>query len=131
MKELFNSKTQDFVEIMVNDKRWDLNNEMMFQVFGFTLFGFAAGVGRNLCFLGFEEIIDKVILELTKLGAGEKYVRGLIEEAQSTFENKIKSYQSDLVGIGFFHFASENSNELKESVFSNTILLENSNETYI
>lgn len=128
MKELFNSKIQDFIKITLNDERWDLSNEMMFQVFGYTLFGFSSGIGRNLYFMEFEEITDKVISELTELGAGENYVRGLVKKAQSTFENKTTSYESDLVGIGFSHFASENLNELKESVFSNTILLREDDE---
>jgi len=124
MEELLNTKIQKVISLTTNDKRWDLRNETMFQVFGLTLSGFSFGVGRNLCFLDAEEIAKSVASELTKLGAGENYVKGLVASAFKTFENETKSFQSDLVGIGYSQSLSEDLNELKESIFSNTNIIE-------
>lgn len=120
MEKLLQDKAQKIISLTINDNRWDLTNETMFQVFGLTVSGFLIGVGRNLCFLDSGLIAKSLIVELTRLGAGEKYVEGLVDYAFNTFENETKSYQSDLVGIGYSYFASENLNELKESIFSNT-----------
>ncbi|MDH7445966.1 hypothetical protein [Aquimarina sp. 2201CG14-23] len=134
MEELLQNKLQKIITLTINDDRWDLTNETMFQIFGLTLSGFSFGVGRNLCFLDAEVIAKFTVSELTKLGAGKNYVEGLVASAFDTFENETKSYQSDIVGIGYFHFSSENLNDLKESIFSNSISIEQqsnleSNET--
>ena len=124
IEDLFEEKIKKLIELTINDSRWNLNNETMFQVFGFTITGFSFGVGRNLYFMESDQIVNSVISKLTKLGAGEKYVRGLVDKAIDTFENETKSFQSDLVGIGFSHFAKEDLTELKDSIFSNTNIIE-------
>lgn len=124
MQELLNTKIQKIISLTTNDKRWDIKNETMFQVFGFTLSGFAFGVGKNLCFLDAKEIAASVTSELTKLGAGEKYVERLVASAFKTFENETKSFQSDLVGIGYSQSLSKDLEELKEAMFSNTAIIE-------
>jgi len=124
MEELLQNKIEKIINLTINDSRWDLSNETMFQVFGLTLSGFSFGVGRNLCFMDAEVISKSIVSELTKLGAGENYVKGLVESAFNTFENETRSFQSDLVGVGYSHFSSEDLSELKESIFSNLISIE-------
>jgi len=121
MKELFQNKVNQVAQSITHDPRWDIQNELMTQVFAFTLFGYALGVGRLTCFLDAEDIQIEVIGQLTSLGVGPNYAKGLIEHAFTLFTTEDKeSYHSQLIGIGHSHFASETLKELKESIFKNT-----------
>lgn len=124
MEELLQSKIKKIIDLTINDNRWDLANETMFLVFALTLSGFSFGIGRNLCFMDADVISKSIISEMTKLGAIENYIKELVTSAFNTFENETKSFQSDLVGIGYSYFLSEDLNELKESIFSNWLNIE-------
>lgn len=123
MEHLFTKKTEAFFDAVTADGRWNIQDELLFQVFGLTLYGYAFGVGRLLCFLDTGDIDALVEKKLMALGAGEKYVNGLIAFARSTFEAPAESVLSRIVGTGYAHFASEDATELKESVFINSRLL--------
>ena len=126
MDKNLSKKIKAFVNEITKDKRWDINNQTLFDTFGLTLTGYACGIGRHFWFLDNETISKVLIEELTNLGAGEKYVKGLIDFALSTFEVETKNHQSELVGIGYFKFSDNNFNELIESIFENTIKIEQS-----
>ncbi len=121
MNELFEEKLNQVAKSITEDPRWDIQNELMTQVYGLTLFGYAIGVGRIICFLDLEDIQEAVINKLTSLGIGPKYAEGLIQHGTELFGNEDqKSYQSQLIDIGHSYFSAENINELKESIFANT-----------
>ena len=120
MEKLLNNKIQELIQKVTNDTRWNIQSETQFQIFGLTLSGFAFGVVRNICFLDAEDIKNSILKELTAIGAGEKYVEGLIDTAFNTFENETKSTEANIVSIGYSHFSSNDLTELKNDIFSNT-----------
>lgn len=121
MKETFQDKVNLVSKEITDDPRWDIQSELMIQVYGFTLFGYALGVGRIICILNLEDIQEETIKQLTNLGVGHKYAQGLIEHATELFGSEDKnSYHSQLIGIGHSHFSSDDLTELKESIFKNT-----------
>lgn len=124
MINLLQQKTEELVVLVTNNSKWDLQNELQFQVFGLTLCGYSFGYGRLICFLDVEEIKQIIEKELIKLGAGQKYVKGLIDSAIETFETETKSSTSDLVVIGHSYFSSDDLTKLVESIYTNTNLLE-------
>ena len=107
-----------FKEI-TGDARWDINDETLFIVFGLTFYGYTFGHERLILFKDPKEINSYVEKKLIELGAGEKYVKGLVEYAYSTFQQPTEGLYSQLVGIGHSHFSASDLTELKESVFSN------------
>ena len=121
MNETFQNKLNSISKEITADLRWDIQSELMIQVYGFTLFGYAIGVGRIICFLDLEDIQKETISQLINLGIGPNYAKGLIEHATELFGSEDKnSYHSQLIGIGHSHFSSEDLTELKESIFKNT-----------
>lgn len=126
MEEVFEEELTKLLELVVNDSRWDLNNELLFQVLGFTVVGFSYGVGVVQCNMVVEKVADSVISKLINLGAGEKYVRGLVDAALDTFVNKTKSLKSDLVGVGFSNSPAIDVVKVKELIYSNTSIIEQS-----
>lgn len=121
MENIFKAKIENVINLIISDPRWNIESELMIQVLGFTLFGYAFGVGRIVCFMDVEDIKIEVIYQLTKLGVGKKYAQGMIDQAYSLFINEDqRSVQGQLIGVGHSHFSSENLDELKESIFNNT-----------
>lgn len=114
-------KTDPFIKAVTSDPRWVLEDELMVQVLGFTLYGYAFGLGRIVNLMDVEEINASVADQLAALGVGPKYAQGLTEAAFECFANEAdQSVHSQLVGIGHSHIASEDLSECVESIFQNT-----------
>ncbi|HRE79704.1 MAG TPA: hypothetical protein PLN52_01590 [Opitutaceae bacterium] len=118
------NESETFVQRVVSDPRWQLEDELMCQVLGFTLHGYLFGLGRIHCFMDVEEIHDVAIELLAGIGMGRKYVEGMIEAAHEEFlrENN-GSWQNQLNGVGHSHALKEDLNVLAESIFTNTALI--------
>lgn len=124
MEPLARSKAAAFTAAVSADPRWILEDELMCQVFGFTLYGYALGVGRVVCFMDVEDIQQMAAAELSGLGIGPKYAEGMMQHAQEEFmQENNSSFHAQLVNVGHSHFASDDIDELVESVFSNTELI--------
>ncbi|MBN8820903.1 MULTISPECIES: hypothetical protein [unclassified Spirosoma] len=108
---------------IVSDKRWDLNNELLFSVFGMTFYGYCFGLGRMMYFLEPADINSFVEDKLVGLGAGKKYVSGLVDHAYSTFIKPTEGINAQLVGIGHSHLSATDTTELVDSIFENAELL--------
>ena len=121
MAELARSKAEALTRAVTSDSRWQVEDELMCQVFGFTMYGYIYGVGRLVCFMDVEDIQNLATEQLTGLGIGPKYAEGMIQAAYEEFTNEEStSLHSQLLGIGHSHFASEDLTELTESIFQNT-----------
>ena len=126
MEILAKTKAEALTQAITTDPRWDLQDELMCQVFGFTMFGYVFGVGRVTCFMDFEDIQKLASEQLIGLGIGSKYAEGMMQHAYQVFTDADdNSLHSQLVGIGYSHFASEETTELVESVFTNTEKIRN------
>ncbi len=121
MEELAKEKIETFKNLVVANENWDLNDELMCQVFGFTLFGYALGVGRFTCFLDVEDIHELTIEQLTSLGIGTTYAKGMVQRAFDVFSNNgEESFLFQLIEVGQSFFAFDDVQELVELVFINT-----------
>ncbi|MCH9654756.1 MAG: hypothetical protein K0U89_12920 [Planctomycetes bacterium] len=121
MRDQLETKTSPLITAITSDPRWVLEDELMVHVLGFTLYGYAFGVGRIVFFMDVEEINASVSHQLTGLGIGPIYAQGLVEAAFHSFTNEDdQSIHSQLVDVGHSHFASEDLNECVESIFQNT-----------
>lgn len=121
MKQLAQDKADAFTSAVTNDSRWRLEDELMCQVFGFTLYGYVFGVGRIICLMDVDEIQQLAADQLSGLGIGPKYAAGMMEHAHQEFMTEGNtSLHSQLVGVGHSHFASDEIDALIESVFVNT-----------
>ena len=121
MAALAKSKAEALTKAVTTDSRWQLEDELMCQVFGFTMFGFVLGVARAVCFTDVEGILKLTVDQLTGLGIGPKYAEGMMQAAYNEFlQEGNTSLHNQLVGVGHSHFASDDLTELVESVFQNT-----------
>ncbi len=121
MAALARTKAEAMTAAVVCDSRWRLDDELMCQVFGFTMYGYVFGFSRNVCFMELEDIQRLALDRLTSLGIGAGYAEGLIQAASDEFAQEDNdSLQNQLIGIGFSHFGSDDLTELAESVFRNT-----------
>ena len=126
MHGAFVEKADACLAAITGDPRWDLQDELLFQVAAFTWYGYCFGIGRTLYFLDADEIDAHVIARLTGLGAGDKYVRGLVARAREDFgdtppdENDV---YTQLIGIGHSHFLGRNHSALVASIYDNYALL--------
>lgn len=121
MNERLEEKTNPLMEAVTSDARWELEDELLVQVLGFTLYGYAFGVGRVIFLMDVEDINASVAGQLAALGVGPKYAQGLVEAAFECFMNEEdQSVHSQLVNIGHSHIASEDLSECMESIFTNT-----------
>ena len=75
MIQLAQEKADAFTNAVTSDRRWQLEDELMCQVFGFTLYGYLFGVGRLSCFLDVEEIQAMSTDKLAGLGFGPNYAK--------------------------------------------------------
>ena len=113
-------KAEGLTSAVSSDPRWNLQDELLCQVFGFTLFGYVFGYGRTICFMEVEEIQQLAAKQLTGLGVGAKYAQGMMEAAMDEFASgNNQSLHSQLIGIGHSHLASEDTTELVDSIFQN------------
>jgi hypothetical protein len=72
MEQLANEKAEALRERVTSDSRWNLQNELICQVFGFTLYGYVFGIGRLICFMDVEVINEIATSKLTTLGFGSQ-----------------------------------------------------------
>ena len=125
LKQRARNKTGEFTRQVFSDQRWRLEDELMCQVFGFTLYGYVFGIGRIHCFMDVEEIHAIIVDQLAGLGIGRKYVEGLVQAAHQEFitENN-QSWQNRLIGVGHSHALKEDMKVLVDSIFTNTAALQ-------
>lgn len=124
MEDLTNiatSKATRLIGLVTSNKRWVLQDELMCQVFSFTLYGYIFGIGKIQCFMDDEDIHALLQEKLTGLGIGGKYAEGLIEAAHKEFftENNL-SLHNELIGIGHSHALKEDIPVLVDGIFYNT-----------
>ena len=65
MHGVFVEKADACLAAITGDPRWDLQDELLFQVAAFTWYGYCFGIGRTLYFLDADEIDAHVIARLT------------------------------------------------------------------
>jgi hypothetical protein len=121
--QMFKNKADKAFNKIISDKRWNMKDELLFNVFGLTFYGYCFGLGRMIFLLDVEVINSYVEGKLVGLGAGKKYVKGMIEKAHSTFLKASDSYESQLVGVGHSHMGAKDLTQLTNSVFENAALL--------
>ena len=85
MQPAFHDKANRLFSAITNDPRWDINDELLFQVAGFTFYGYCFGFGRLVCLMDADDIDAYVAGKLTGLGAGAKYVQGMMARARQDF----------------------------------------------
>ena len=124
LKQHAKGKSEEFTRQVTSDPRWKLEDELMCQVFGFTLYGYVFGIGRVHCFMDVEDIHAIIVDQLAGLGIGRKYVEGLVQAAHQEFvtENN-QSWQNRLIGVGHSHALKEDMRVLVDSIFTNTAAL--------
>lgn len=121
MAELAKSKAEALTAAVTSDNRWQLEDELMCQVFGFTMYGYVFGVGRIVCFMDVEDIQKLAANQLSGLGIGPKYAEGMMQAAHNEFMLEGNtSLHKQLIRIGHSHVAAEDLIELVESIFQNT-----------
>jgi len=118
------AKFEEFTRQVTSDPRWKLEDELMCQVFGFTLYGYVFGIGRVHCFMDVEDIHTVIVDQLAGLGIGRKYVEGLVQAAHQEFMTKDnQSWQNRLIGVGHSHALKGDMRVLVDSIFTNTAKL--------
>ena len=129
MSVLAKSKAEALTSAVTSDGRWQLDDELMCQVFGCTMFGYVLGVGRVVCLMDIEDVKQLAADLLTGLGMGEDYAQRMMDVAFDEFWNDDDtSIFNQLVSAGHSNYASEDLNDLVESVFQNTEQLKQSAE---
>ncbi len=124
LKQYANDKASEFTKQVTMDQRWKLEDELMCQVFGFTLYGYVFGIGRVHAFMDVGHIHQVVIEQLAGLGIGRKYVEGLVHAAHEEFKTENnQSANSRLIGVGHSHALQENMSALVDSIFNNSVAL--------
>lgn len=119
------TKSKEFTDQVTSNSRWNLENELMCQVFGFTLYGYVFGVGRVHCFMDVGDIHTIIVEQLAGLGIGRKYVEGLVQAAHQEFISaNSRSWQNQLIGVGHSHALKEDMRMLVDSIFTNTAALQ-------
>ena len=121
MAELAKSKAESLTAAVTNDPRWELEDELMCQVFGFTMYGYVFGVGRTHCFMDVEDIQKLAADQLSGLGIGPQYAEGMMQAAYDEFmQEGNTSLHNQLIGVGHSHIGSEDLTGLANSIFQNT-----------
>jgi hypothetical protein len=124
LKQHARDKSAELTRLLTSYQRWKLEDEMLCQIFGFTLYGYVFGFGRVHCFMDAADIHTIVIDQLTGLGLGRQYVEGMVQAAHQEFTSKnSQSVESRLIGIGHSHAFEENLKNLADSIFTNTAAL--------
>lgn len=121
------AKATDITRDVTSDQNWNIQDELMCQVFGFTLYGYIFGIGRIHYMIEVEEIHAIVVDQLVSLGIGRNYAVGLVDAAHREFTTKNnQSWQNQLIGVGHSHSIKEDKAVLIASIFSNTEALRKS-----
>ena len=130
MQPAFHDKANRLFSAITNDPRWDINDELLFQVAGFTFYGYCFGFGRLVCLMDADDIDAYAAGKLTGLGAGAKYVQGMIARARQDFvtDEDAEPVDTDdplsrLIGIGPSYFSADDFSLLVESIYKNYGLL--------
>ena len=130
MQPAFQDKANRLFYAITNDPRWDINDELLFQVAGVIFYGCCFGFGRLVCLMDADDIDAYVADKLTGLGAGAKYVQGMIARARQDFVTAEDAEPVDtddplsrLIGIGHAYFSADDFSPLVESVYENYDLL--------
>lgn len=130
MQPAFHDKANRLFSAITNDSRWDINDELLFQVAGFIFYGYCFGFGRLVCLMDADDIDAYVADKLTGLGAGAKYVQGMIARARQDFVTGEDAEPADtddplsrLIGIGHSYFSADDFSLLVESIYKNYGLL--------
>ena len=114
------TKAAGLTAAVTSDPRWVLEDELLCQTFGFTLYGYMLGVGRVVCFLDVEDVKEIAAKELIGLGIGPEYAKGMMDHAHQEFaQENNQSFHAQLVNVGHSYFAAEEIDELVESVYLN------------
>lgn len=122
--EIAQTKVSRLTSVVTSDPRWQVEDEMMCQVFGYTMFGYAFAACRILGLMEMSDIQQLACNQLVGLGIGENYAEGLIADAYSQFDEKDNtSIHNQLIGVGFSHIDSEDLTELVDSIFNNTEII--------
>ena len=128
MQQAFHDKANRLFSAITNDPRWDITDELLFQVAGFTFYGYC--FGRLVCLMDADDIDAYAAGKLTGLGAGAKYVQGMIARARQDFVTDEDTDPADtddplsrLIGIGHSYFSADDFSPLVESVYENYDLL--------
>jgi hypothetical protein len=119
MNDKFIKKVDGLFTAVVNDSRWDINDEGLFIAFGMELYGYSFGIGQSVFFMNEEDINNHIRELLIGLGGGPEYVKGLVEHAHSTFHKADTGLYSQLVEVGWQHFSDTDLKILVDSIFAN------------
>lgn len=119
MLEAFNKKIDVLFQQIINDDRWDLDNETLFVVMGMTFYGYC--LGQKMIFMLEQEDVNQAVVErLVSLGAGQKYCEGLVQAAEQTFFKNEETLYNQLVNIGHNYFMMDDLTELVDNIYLNT-----------
>lgn len=106
---------------VTSDPRWNLQDELLCQVLGFTIFGYLMGYGRAFCFMDVDEIQALAAKQLTDLGVGGKYAEGMMDAALEALRAQDNSLYAQLVDVGHNHWASSSeTSEFVDNIYANT-----------
>ena len=130
MQPAFHNKANRLFSAIIGDPRWDIDDELLFQVAGFTFYGYCFGFGLLVCLMDADDIDAYVADKLTGLVAGANYVQGMIARARQDFvtDEDAKPADTDdplsrLIGIGHSYFSADDFSPLVESIYKNYDLL--------
>jgi hypothetical protein len=119
MIEAFHKKIDVLLQQIVNDSRWDLDNETLFVVMGMTFYGYC--LGQKMIFMLEQEDVNQAVVErLVSLGAAQKYTKGLVEAAEQTFFKNEETLYNQLINIGHNYFMMDDLTELVDNIYLNT-----------
>jgi len=104
MQPAFHDKANRLFSAITNDPRWDINDELLFQVAGFTFYGYCFGFGRLVCLMDADDIDAYVSDKLTGLGAGRRI---LIEDLATVPQMRRKGCAALLLHLGQMAYAKQ------------------------
>ncbi|MFD0701203.1 hypothetical protein [Myroides pelagicus] len=115
----FKKKAMALMQQITTDRRWDIEDQTLFVVMGMTYYGYCLGYGKLVCMLDDQQVNEEVVEILHRLGAGDKYVRGLISAANTSFYSQEQTLYNQLVNIGHNYFMMDQLKELVDGIYLN------------
>ncbi|MDO4431938.1 MAG: hypothetical protein Q4B80_01350 [Aerococcaceae bacterium] len=117
----FQKNMSNVFERLIADSRWDLQDNVLFDVLALEYYGYCFAAGRITYFQDVEAINRFVLAKLTGLGAAKQYSEGLIEAAQQWLLSTPApdSTYAQLVGIGHHLGLLSDTLQLIDTVYSN------------